>query len=156
MPHRKEDIFQSASNHLCTYLDEHGLRHTPERFTILAKICYLQRFTIEELRGVLTELTISRATVYNTLSLLENAHLVQKLDKEFGVRSTQYELVQASESSVQVVCQRCGRVSIIKDSTISRMLADKRWPNFVPHHFSLYMFGQCKVCRRKINKKNKL
>jgi hypothetical protein len=38
----------------------------------------------------------------------------------------------------------------VKDSTISRMLADKRWSNFVPHHFSLYMFGQCKVCRRKV------
>lgn len=155
MPHKKEDIFQSTSEKLHTYLDEHGLRHTPERLTILAKICHLQRFTIEELRDALTtELTISRATIYNTLSLLENANLVQKLDKEFGVRAAQYELVQASESSVQVVCQRCGRVSVIKDSTISRMLADKRWSNFVPHHFSLYMFGQCKVCRRMINKKH--
>ena len=119
---------------------------------ILAKICELQRFTIDELRSKLTDITISRATVYNTLSLLEDARLIQKLDKEFGVRTAQYELVHASDSSVQVICQRCGRVSTVRDTTISRMLADKKWSNFVPHHFSLYVFGHCKVCRRKIKR----
>lgn len=153
MPHKKDDIFQHTSEQLCAYLDEQHLRHTPERFTILSAVCKLQRFTIDELRDALTELAISRATIYNTLSLLEKARLVQKLEKEFGVRTAQYELVQATESSVQIICQRCGRVSIVKDSTISRMLADKRWSNFVPHHFSLYMFGNCKVCRKKIYKK---
>lgn len=151
MPNKKEDIHQHASELLCAYLNEHRLRHTPERFAILKVVCQLQHFSLDELRSALTELTISRATIYNTLSLLEDAHLVQKLDKEFGVRAAQYELVHASESSVQIVCQRCGRVSAIKDSTIHRMLADKRWPNFIPQHFSLYMFGYCKVCRRKRN-----
>lgn len=125
------------------------MKHTPERYSIMRAACHLQYFTIEELRAALTELSISRATIYNTLSLLENARLVQKLDKEFGVRTAQYEWVQDSESTVQIVCTKCGRISPVKDSTISRMLADKRWSNFVPHHFSLYMFGQCKVCRRK-------
>ncbi len=153
MSHKKEEIQLTPAEQLTIYLDEHQLRHTPERYTILAKICELQRFTIDDLRSVLaTEMTISRATVYNTLSLLEDANLVQKLDKEFGVRAAQYEVVHASESSVQIICQRCGRISKVKDSTISRMLADKKWSNFVPHHFSLYMVGHCKVCRRKIKK----
>ena len=149
MPHKKEDILQQVIQSLDAYLDEHRLRHTPERYTILETICQLQRFTIEELREALTQLTISRATIYNTLLLLEKVGLVQKLEKEFGVRAAQYELVQASDSSVQIICQRCGRVSVVKDSTINRMLADKRWTNFVPDHFSLYVFGQCKVCRKK-------
>lgn len=149
MPNKKEDIQPTPAELLTTYLDEHGLRHTPERYLILEKICELQRFTIDDLRRKLTEITISRATVYNTLTLLEDAHLIQKLDKEFGVRSTQYELVHASDSSVKIICQYCGRVSEIRDTTISRMLADKKWSNFVPKHFSLYMYGHCKVCRRK-------
>lgn len=155
MPNKKEDIFQHSYEQLCAYLDEHSMRHTPERFTILRSVCQLQRFSIEELRDSLTELTISRATIYNTLLLLEQAHLVQKLDKVFGVRTAQYELVTASDSSVQIICQHCGRISVVKDSTISRMLADKRWSNFVPSHFSLYMFGKCKVCRKKINNKHR-
>lgn len=152
MPNKKEDIQPTPAEQLANYLVEHQLRHTPERYTILAKICELQRFTIDELRSKLTDITISRATVYNTLSLLEDARLIQKLDKEFGVRTAQYELVHASDSSVQVICQRCGRVSTVRDTTISRMLADKKWSNFVPHHFSLYVFGHCKVCRRKIKR----
>jgi Fur family ferric uptake transcriptional regulator len=150
MPHRKENILQQGEQQLRSYLTEHGLKHTPERYSIMATACRLQHFTIDELRASLTELSISRATIYNTLSLLEDARLVQKLDKEFGVRTAQYEWVQDSESTVQIVCTKCGRISPVKDSTISRMLADKRWSNFVPHHFSLYMFGQCKVCRRKV------
>ena len=149
MPQRKEHIIEKGTEQLRSYLTEHGMKHTPERYSIMRAACRLQYFTIEELRAALTELSISRATIYNTLSLLENARLVQKLDKEFGVRTAQYEWVQNSDSSVQMICTKCGRVSPVKDSTISRMLADKRWSNFVPHHFSLYMFGQCKVCRRK-------
>lgn len=154
MPTKKEDILQSSSSRLCAYLDEHQLRHTPERFTILSTVCKLQRFTIDELRASLNELAISRATVYNTLSLLEDAQLVRRLTKEYGVRAAQYELVRATDSVVQIICQRCGRVGIVKDPTIKRMLADKRWSNFEPDHFSLYVVGQCKVCRRRSNKKN--
>lgn len=154
MPTKKEDILQSSSSRLCAYLDEHQLRHTPERFTILSAVCKLQRFTIDELRASLNELTISRATVYNTLSLLEDAQLVRRLTKEYGVRAAQYELVRATDSVVQIICQRCGRVGIVKDPTIKRMLADKRWSNFEPDHFSLYVVGQCKVCRRRSNKKS--
>lgn len=154
MPTKKEDILQSSSSRLCAYLDEHQLRHTPERFTILSTVCKLQRFTIDELRASLNELAISRATVYNTLSLLEDAQLVRRLTKEYGVRAAQYELVRATDSVVQIICQRCGRVGIVKDPTIKRMLADKRWSNFEPDHFSLYVVGQCKVCRRRSSKKS--
>lgn len=154
MPTKKEDILQSSSSRLCAYLDEHQLRHTPERFTILSTVCKLQRFTIDELRASLNELAISRATVYNTLSLLEDAQLVRRLTKEYGVRAAQYELVRATDSVVQIICQRCGRVGIVKDPTIKRMLADKRWSNFELDHFSLYVVGQCKVCRRRSNKKS--
>lgn len=153
MPHRKGDILQSSSDLLRAYLDEHQLRHTPERFAILAAVCKLQRFTIDELRVSLENLTVSRATIYNTLSLFEDAKLVYRLSKEFGVRTAQYELVKSSESSVRIICQRCGRVGIVKDPTINRMLADKRWSNFVPDHFSLYVFGNCKVCRRSAKNK---
>ena len=152
MPHRKEHSIETAIQLLREYLTEQGLKHTPERYSIMTAACRLQQFTIDELRAALTELAISRATIYNTLSLLEDARLVQKLDKEFGVRTAKYEWVKDRESSVQMVCLKCGRVSPVKDSTISRMLADKRWTNFVPQRFSLYVFGECKVCRRKLSK----
>lgn len=153
MPNKKTDIFTEVSNQLYAYIDKHHLRQTTERMVILEAVCSLKSFTVDELRATLTQLNISRATVYNTLTLLEDASIIRRLDKEFGVRGTQYELVKAAESSVQVVCTRCGRVSRVKDTTIQRMLADKRWNNFVPHHFSLYVYGKCKVCRKKVANK---
>jgi hypothetical protein len=47
MPNKKEDIYRRAYDQLCAYMDEHKLRHTPERFNILSSVCTLQRFTID-------------------------------------------------------------------------------------------------------------
>lgn len=150
MPNKKQDdIYRTSYNQLCSYLDEHQLRHTQERLCILSAICTLQRFTVEELRLALTDLIISRATVYNTLELFEEAGVIRHIEKEYGVRAGQYELSCLKSSSVQIICQRCGRISDVKDSTISRMLEDKRFSNFNPERFSLYIYGRCKTCRKK-------
>ncbi len=115
----------------------------------MEKVCDLRCFSVEQVRNVLTEMTISRATIYNTLDVLQKAGIIHRLDKEFGVRAGQYEVVQANASHIQIICQRCGRVSEVRDTTINRMLADKRFTNFNPQRFSLYIYGTCKVCRRK-------
>lgn len=151
---RQDDIYRKAYDQLCSYLNEHNLRHTPERLSILTSVCSLQRFTVDDLRYALTGILISRATVYNTLVLFEKAGVIRHIEKEYGVRAGQYELSFLKSSSVQIICQQCGRISEVKDSTISRMLADKRFTNFIPERFSLYIYGKCKVCRKKnINKR---
>ena len=156
MPHRtKEEIYRKAYDQLCAYMDEHNLRHTAERFSILSSICTLQRFTVDDLRYALTGITISRATVYNTLELMEEAGIIRHIEKEYGVRAGQYELTCLRTSSVQIICERCGRISEVKDSTISRMLQDKKFTNFTPERFSLYIYGHCKACRRKLLKSKK-
>ena len=38
-------------------------------------------------------------------------------------------------------------------TTILRMLADKKFSNFIPERFSLYIYGKCKTCRSKLLKK---
>lgn len=149
MPAKSEDILHRATERLNAYAQEHGLRRTQERETILAQVCALQCFSAEQLRMALTELTISRATIYNALTLFEKAGIIHRLDREFGVRAGQYEVVQEGTSNIRVICRRCGRVSEVKDPTINRMLADKRFTNFVPERFSLYIYGACKACRRK-------
>ena len=149
MPHKTEEIYRKAYEQLCSYMDEHGMRHTAERFSILTAGCNLQRFTVDDLRYSLTGITISRATVYNTLELMEKAGIIRHIEKEYGVRAGQYELTCIKTSSVQIICQRCERISEVKDSTISRMLEDKKFTNFLPERFSLYIYGHCKVCRKK-------
>lgn len=149
MSQKKEDIYRRAYDQLCAYMDEHKLRHTPERFNILSSVCTLQRFSVEELRESLTELLISRATVYNTIELFEKAGIIRHVEKEYGVRAGYYELSWLKSSAIHIICQRCGRVREVKDSTFSRMLEDKRLTNFVLDRYSLYLYGHCKVCKKK-------
>ena len=150
MPNKKQDdIYKRAYQLLCEYIETHKLRHTNERKLILSSVCSLQRFSVEELRLSLTSLTISRAPVYNALDVMENAGIVHRLEKDFGKRAGQYELVFLRTSSVRILCQSCGRISEVKDSTIQRMLEDKSFTNFVQERFSLYIYGHCKICRRK-------
>lgn len=150
MPHKKQDdIYREAYQRLCAYIETHQLRHTAERMTILSTVCMLQRFSVDDLRYALTGITISRATVYNTLSIMEEAGIVHRLEKDFGKRATQYEIVFLRHSSVKIICQKCGRISEVKDSTIQRMLDDKNFTNFVQERYSLYIYGHCKVCRKK-------
>ena len=111
MPNKTNDIFRKAYEKMCAYLDAHHMNHTTERLTILQAICNMQIFSVEELRNALVEIHISRATIYNNLNLFEQAGVLRRLDKEFGVRTAQYEWMRDSESSVQVVCTKCGRVS---------------------------------------------
>ena len=61
------------------YLQSKGLRKTQERFAILDAIYSIDgHFTMEELLDVMTEsrFHVSRATLYNTMELLTDAHLV--------------------------------------------------------------------------------
>lgn len=148
MTNKNSDIFRKAYDTMCVYLDEHHLHHTTERFTILQAACELQTFSVEELRASLVEINISRATIYNNLNLLEQAGVLRRLDKEFGVRAGQYEIIRPKTSTIKVICGKCGRVSEVKDTTINRMLADKKLSNFNPAYFTLYIHGQCKSCRR--------
>ena len=131
MPNKKEDLYRKAYDQLCAYMDEHNLRYTPERFNILSSVCKLQRFNVDELRNSLTELLISRATVYNTIELFEKAGIIRHIEKEYGVRAGQYELAYLKSSSIHIICQQCGKVREVKDSTFSRILEDKRLTNFV-------------------------
>lgn len=155
MPHHSEELYRQAYDQLCSYMDANALRHTAERFNILTTVCQLQRFTVDDLRYNLSGITISRATVYNALNLFEKAGIIRHLEKDYGVRAGQYELTFLKGSSVQILCQRCGRISEVKDPTISRMLEDKKFTNFIPEHFSLYIYGHCKVCRKKAIKQLK-
>jgi Fe2+ or Zn2+ uptake regulation protein len=149
MPNKKEDLYRKAYDQLCAYMDEHNLRYTPERFNILSSVCKLQRFNVDELRNSLTELLISRATVYNTIELFEKAGIIRHIEKEYGVRAGQYELAYLKSSSIHIICQQCGKVREVKDPTFSRILEDKRLTNFVLERYSLYLYGRCKVCKKK-------
>lgn len=138
----------AAEDKLSHYLAQHKMRRTPERLAILGKVMARQgHFVVEEIHALLTGegYHVSRATVYNTISLFEACGIVRRLHLNSG--ADEYECVDERSGHLHLVCSRCGKVREVKDAELSRTLALKRYPSFVMTGFDLYISGTCTRCR---------
>ena len=131
------------------YINAHQMRHTPERNIVLQGIVNIGNpFSVNELIENLKSAYISEATVYNTLKLLIAANIVRALPKQFCSRTTTYELLSGNNTYMSFVCKRCGRVVEFRDKALEERIGAHKYSNFNFQHYSLYVYGMCKVCRR--------
>ena len=100
---------------------------------------------------------VSRATLYNTMELLTDAHLVirHKFDN-----SSQYEKSFNMTTHFHRICMSCGSVTEVRDEKLRQVIENAHSKGFSIAHTSLYMYGTCSKCmaakRRKENKERKL
>ncbi len=88
-----------------------GLRLTPQREIILGVLHEIEGLaTAEEIYARVKEVTSSTdiSTVYRTLELLQEFHLVASVDPADGDR--RYELLGLHGPHLHLVCRKCGRV----------------------------------------------
>lgn len=150
MVQNSENIYTVAQAKLDAYIAANGLRCTQERYCLLQYICSLGgMFEADKVIVYAREQHISPATVYNALNLFVSAQILHSLSKAYGRGKTCYELMLFPTPHIEVVCTRCGRVSELKDKAIENIVRMRRYTNFVPHGFSLYIYGECKTCKRR-------
>ena len=125
-------VYKQVMTKLKPYFAEHEMRPSSVRNMVLEQM--------------------SVGTVYNTLNMLIDAHILHSIQRERGKISTEYEFV-GPNIRMQMMCSKCGRVAEIHDKAITRLIQDRTYTNFIPRNYTLTIYGECKLCRRKVSRK---
>lgn len=152
----KDIDYPSLLENFKALLKSNGLKYTLQREHIL-KVLYksTKHLTPEllynEIKMEAPELNIGIATIYRTLSLLEDAGLVTSisLDKQ----GKKYELAD-KEHHDHMICIKCGKIIEFMDQEIEerqKKIAHKHQFKMTDH--SMQIYGLCSKCQ-KTNKEN--
>ncbi len=134
-------------------LRSNHLKFTKQREAILSTLYHHSgHFTPEELYRLIKasnpDIKTGIATVYRTLSLLENAGIVTSIS--FGAQGKKYELgVKAHHD--HIICTKCGKILEFFDEVIEKKqerIAREFGFEMVDH--SLKIFGICPDCQKTV------
>ncbi|MCK9491062.1 MAG: transcriptional repressor [Sulfurimonas sp.] len=133
-------------------LKKNSLKFTIQREVILETLYNSdEHLTPESLHHLIQEkfpdLNTGIATVYRTLSLLEDSKMVTSLS--FGAQGKKYEL-GAKEHHDHFICTECGDIVEFVDEEIEKrqhIIADEL--NFKMQDHSMQIYGICQTCQAK-------
>ena len=127
------------------FLNDGKYRKTPERFAILRKALEMNsHFEVDALHLAIENdgYHVSRATVYNTVLLLEEAGILRR--NLLGQNASTYEVHR--DNHIHMVCKRCGRIREIQNQHIAGEVMRLAPDSFVPDGFAITVYGVCSDC----------
>ena len=131
-------------------LRERGFRLTPQREMVLSALHEIEGFaTADEIYERVSALSssVDISTVYRTLELLQNFHLVASVDPGDGQR--RYELLGLHGQHFHLVCRSCGRIVGVEPRAIGSFATRMREQyDFEIDLEHLSIPGLCRECAR--------
>jgi len=139
-----------AKESFTQYLKAGNYRITPERFMILdAVMNYDGHFDADELFFHIKSSgqKVSRATVYNTLDLLQDCGLISKY--RFGENHSRYEKAFGRPHHHHMICLECGDIIEFVNDRIEKIQKEVCVENnFKAQTTTLQIFGICSKCQK--------
>jgi Fur family ferric uptake transcriptional regulator len=139
-----------AKDNFTKYLKSGSYRITPERFVILdAVMNYDGHFDADELffQVKTSGQKVSRATVYNTLDLLQDCGLISKY--RFGENHSRYEKAFGRPHHHHLICLECGDIIEFVNDRIEKIQKEVSDENkFTVQTSTLQIFGTCQKCKK--------
>jgi len=130
------------------YLRDSGLFMTAERAAVFDELVISDgHYDVDELVRRLRKKhrKVSRATVYRTVTLLEESGLINRVD--LGHAHSHYECPTRIRHHEHLVCTMCGRVVEFTDPALEQRIADIAADHrFVLKRHAVQLFGVCREC----------
>ena len=147
---KKQAPLASLRDRLTRYMEEKAMRKTPERYEIL-RVAGLANgiFTIDELMGFMQkhgEFQVSRATLFNTMELFNEAGLAIKHSL---ATAAHYEMRTDSNPKAYIICRQCNTITKVSTGTARLALQNLHVRYFSIEEKLLYMHGICRKCQAK-------
>ncbi|MFT7004879.1 MAG: Fur family ferric uptake transcriptional regulator [Sulfurimonas sp.] len=144
--------YEQLLNDFKALLKKNSLKFTIQREVILETLYNSdEHLTPESLHHLIQEkfpdLNTGIATVYRTLSLLEDSKMVTSLS--FGAQGKKYEL-GAKNHHDHLICTKCGNITEFVDEQIeSRQRNISEELGFLMEDHSMQIYGICSSCQNK-------
>ncbi len=146
----KEKAYEEVLEDFKKLLKSSNLKYTKQRELIL-QIIYDNdgHFTPEDIYNLIKmsypEVKLGIATVYRTLTLLEEANIVSSIS--FGTQGKKYEFGLKNHHD-HLVCLKCGGIEEFFDETIEKQQEEiaKKF-NFKMTNHTMKIIGICKNCQ---------
>ena len=138
-----------------SYLKEHKLRETYERKVVIQALSQCQGyFDAGSLAKIISSggERVSKATLYNTISLLVKAGLVRRQQFADGQHIYECTLRMPSGNQSYLICNECGKITDLRSSTVTKMLDEMKFGSFSPEYISMSVYGTCARCTRRIRR----